>query len=140
MALPTTVSAQGATIALGTSSWTAGVLGISVDGQERAVKSVTNLSTTGYMQFKPGSLVNPGTLPVRFQFDPDTPPPITAVAETITLTFPTPAGGISGATLIGTGFIASWSADGNGGDEEEMTGELTIQWDGNTAPAWTAST
>jgi len=137
MALPTTISAQGATVAFGTSAWPNALLSINIGPFTRTAKPVTNLSTTGFQQFKPGTLVNAGTLGLRVQFDPNNPPPITSAAETVTLTFPVPSGLSTGATLIGTGFISEYSVDGSGGDEEEVTAEVTVTWDGNTGPAWT---
>lgn len=139
MALPTTVSPQGATFALGTSSWTSGLLGIALDGQEIPVKDVTNLATTGFREKKFGTLTDPGALQIRFQLDPDNIPPLGTV-ETGTLTWPTPAGGSSGATLAGTGAITAFSFDGNGGDEEEATGELTFTFNGDTGPTFTDAT
>jgi len=139
MALPTTVSAQGATFGLSASSWASGVLGIGLDGQEIPVKDVTNLGATTFRQMKFGTLTNPGVLTLRIQFDPDDIPPL-GVVETGTLTWPTPAGGSSGATLIGTGSITSRNFDGNSGDEEEVTGEITFTFDGNTGPTFSSST
>lgn len=134
MPLPTTASAQGATITFATSAYSAGVLGFGIDGVERTEKDVTNLATTGNRQYKPGSLVDRGTLSMRVQHNPESEPPIAGAAETITIAFetfgsPTP-------TIVGTGFVQAYSIDGNNGDEEEMTAELTIRWDGNTGPTW----
>lgn len=139
MALPTTQTAQGATFALSSSSWASGILGIALDGQEIPVKDVTNLATTGFRQMKFGSLTNPGTLQLRFQFNPDEPPPLGTV-ETGTLTWPLAAGGTTAANLAGTGAITAWSFDANGGDEEEVTGELTFTFNGDTGPTFTDAT
>ena len=86
-----------------------------------------------------GTLTNPGALTLRIQWDPDDIPPLGTV-ETGTLTWPTPAGGATGATLIGTGAITSRSFDGSGGDEEEVTGEIVFTFDGDTGPTFASST
>lgn len=134
MALPQTTTPMGTTITFGTSGYSANVLGFGLDGIERTARDVTHLGTTGNRQYKPGSLVNRGTLSMRVQFRADMEPPINAAAETITIDFE--GGGSPTATLSGTGFCTGYTVDAQGGDEEDMTAELTIMWDGSTGPTW----
>lgn len=128
----------GASIAFATSSYAAEVTAISLSGQSRDPYETTNLATTGGKTFAPGNLVMDGDIEIEFALDPDKTPPIDQAAESITITFPLPAGGISAATLIGTGFMTNYSIQM--GLEEKMTGSATIRWDGATRPAYTAST
>ena len=85
----------------------------------------------------PSSLVEGGTVDFEFSFDPNSQPPIAAAAETITVTFPIPAGDSAGATLIFTGYINSWTWGAP--LEDKMTGSATIKVDGLTGPTWAAS-
>lgn len=130
----------GITVAFGTSSFTASISAVNVTGMERAAIDVTHLGSTTYRDFIPGDLSNPGTVEATFWFDPNEQPPIAAAPETLTVTWPIPSGGIGGATLVGTGFVTSWSVDASGGDESAMSGEFTFQFDGGTGPTWTDST
>jgi len=133
--MPIDVS-NGATITFGTSSWTGAIQSMDISGFERAVKDRTVLSTTGFRQKAPGDLVDAGSVSVRFYFDPDEPPPITAAVETVTITFPVPTGSSNGATLAGTAFISAYSVSVPEADED-MTAELTVTWTGATGPTWT---
>lgn len=85
----------------------------------------------------PGDLVDDGDVTVDIHFDPDSQPPISAAPETITITFPLPAGQSTAGKVVGTGFISAWSW----GDplEDKMTARMTITWDGGTGPTWTPS-
>jgi len=133
MALPTTISSQGATIGFGTQTYTAEVLTFApLAGATLPAKDVTNLATTGARQFKPGTLINYETMSMTVLFDGVR--PVMGVAETITITFND--GNSPNPTIIGTGFVEGFSVDASGGDEDETTAELTIRWDGDTAPAF----
>lgn len=128
----------GTTITFGTSSWTGAVQSIDSLSFERQVKDRTHLGTTTFRAKAPGDLQDAGGLTVRFFFDPDDPPPITAAVETITLTFPIPVGKSAGATLAGTAFVSSYSFSVPEADED-MTAEMTIIWTGATGPTFTDS-
>ena len=129
----------GTTIVFGTSGFTAEVL--SLDGADisREAIEVTHMGSTGYKEFNPSDLVDAGSIEMEIGFDPDDQPPISAAAETITITFPVPPGGITGATFTFTGFVSEWAWSSP--LEENMTASITIKVDGKgTAPAWVAST
>lgn len=134
------LSPTGIVVAFGTSSFTGEFTGVSLSGQERPAIDVTKLASTNYREFLPGKLVNAGTVEFSLYFDPDEIPPIAGVAETMTITWPIKPGGSTGATLAGTGFVMSWSADATGGDESAMTADVTWQWDGQTGPTFTDGT
>lgn len=126
----------GTTIAFGTSSFTADVMSINASGIERGEYETSHMGTTGSKTFSPTDLIDQGEIEMEFAFDPDAQPPIGGATETITITFPLPAGGTTAATLIGSGFVKAWQWGAE--LEEKMTGSATIRW--ASAPAWTAST
>lgn len=125
----------GATIVFGTSAFTAEIMSMSGNDISRADIDDTHLTTTGYRTYIPSDLLEGGTVEFEFAFDPDSQPPIDGAAETITITFPIPAGDSSGATLAFTGYINNWSWSVP--LEEKMTGSATIKVDGKTDPVWT---
>lgn len=129
----------GTTIVFGTSSFTAELLSVNGNDVTREDIDATHMGSTGYREFNPARLVDGGSIEMEFGFDPDDQPPVTGVAETITITFPLPSGGATAATFVFTGYINAWSWGAP--LEENMTGTATIKVDGKgTAPAWTAST
>ena len=125
------------TIAFATSSFTAEVKSINGSDISREDVDVTHMGSTSYMEFQPAELADGGSIEMEIHFDPDSQPPILGAAETITITFPIPSGGASGATFIFTGYVNSWSWEAP--LEEVMTAEITIKVDGKTDPAWAAS-
>lgn len=125
----------GTTIAFGTSGFTAEIMSVNGNDISREDIETTHMGTTNYKTFIPGDLVDGGTLEVEFSLDPDDQPPVTAAAETITVTFPVPSGLSSGATYVFSGYVNSWSF--TDAKEELMTGSMTIKVDGNTEPVWT---
>lgn len=124
----------GITIAFGTSSFTAEVLSINGNDISRTAVDVTHMGSSR-MEFMPGDLVDEGSIDLEIGLDPDVQPPISGVAETITITFPIPAGDSNGATLVFTGFVTDWSFAVP--LEDKMTATVTIKSDGLTAPQWT---
>ena len=130
----------GITVAFGTSTFTAAITGISVSGMERGAIDVTHLGSTTFKDYIPATLSDPGQVEATFLADPDQPAPIGAAVETLTVTFPIPSGGSTGATLVGTGFITSWDLDASGGDDSAMSGTFTFKFDGGTGPTWTDHT
>ena len=129
----------GTTITFGTSGFTAEVMSVAGNDMTREDIDVTHMGSTNYREFIPSKLVDGGTLELEISFDPDSQPPITGAAETITVNFPTPAGGTTPADLEFTGYVNSWSF--TAGLEEKMEATITIKVDGSgTEPTWTAST
>lgn len=131
----------GISIAFGTSTYTAQLTGLQTPQFTRKVLNTTTLSTTGQRTSIPGKLIDTEPFDISVYFDPDDIPPISAAAETITITFPVPSGGSTGATLAGTGFLVSWVLNEQTEEEDSpMSATLTIRYDGLTDAAWTAST
>ncbi len=119
-------SAQGTTITFGTSSYSAQVTSVSRTGNTRTALKTSHLGTTGAHTYIPSDLIEEGQLDVEIIYDPDLPPPLSAVAETITLTFPVPSGLTNGATHSGTGFLIEKNYELP--LDDLMVGGYTIQW------------
>ncbi len=127
----------GTTIVFGTSSFTAEILSVNGNDISREDVPTTHMGTTNYHTFMPSKLVDGGSIEMEIAFDPDSQPPITAAAETITITFPLPSGQSTAANLAFSGYVNSWSWSDP--LEERMTANITIKVDGESEPAWTAS-
>jgi len=126
----------GTTIAFATSSFTAELLALNGNDITRADIDVSHMGSTAYMEYQPGALVDGGSIDIEIGFDPDVQPPVSAAAETITITFPVASGNSSGATFVFTGYVNTWSFAVP--LEDRMTATATIKVDGKgTAPAWT---
>lgn len=125
----------GLTLTFGTTSYAAEITGVSADGAEVPVLDTSHMGTTGARTKRFGDLHDEGTLDVTIHFNPDTEPPL-GTEETITVTFPVPSGGSTGATAAGTGGISSrnWTAE----LEETLAGGFTITWTDDVT--WTNST
>lgn len=130
---------NGATIAFGTSSFTAAFTMIGGTEQERAEIEITDLSHTTKKRFMPDDLYDPGGFDVEFFFDPNSDAPISGAVETVTITHPIPSGGMTGATLAGTAFVSKWKS-GDCKPGEMMRATARIKWTGATGPTWTDST
>jgi len=126
----------GTTITFGTSGFSADILSISSGGFTREAYETTHMGTTSDMTFEPKKLVDNGSLDIEFAFDPDAQPPIGGATETVTITFPLPTGGLTAATLVGSGFITDFSFSAE--VEERMTASATLKWAAGVT--WTAST
>ena len=120
----------GAEIGFGTStvkSEVIGVLSMNWTGMTTADIQTSHLTTSGDAHtFIPADLCDGGTLEVEAIFDPDEDiTSLMGVSQTITLTYPLPAGKLSEATAAFTGYI-------NGYDhaipmEEMMTATISIK-------------
>lgn len=120
---------DGATITFGTSSFTGEFKTLQHTGVSRASVPTTHLATSPAKTFMPGDLYDPGEISGVFAYDPDTQPPFSGVAETITLTFPVPTGKSTGATLAASGFITDFSEPSLETDTE-MQANITIKLSG----------
>lgn len=103
----------GAVLVFGTSATVLNKVQIQSQGYSREALETTHHATTGgYKTFIPGDFVDPGTVTVTWRYDPDVQPPITAAVETITITYPIPAGSTAsgGATEAFSGFVQDWDA------------------------------
>jgi len=124
----------GTSIAFGTSTFAPEIIDLKFSSISRPVIKTSHLGTTVADTFMPGDLVDYGTCEVEYQFCPTTTlltkyiPPITSVAETITISFPLYSGAAAKATAAGSGFVSTYSlAEPH---EDLQTGTFTIKWSG----------
>ncbi len=133
-------ASQGASVAFGTSGLTGKITSIGSVEQTRDALDITDLSISAGepRRFIPADIYDPGTFDVEFLYSAaQALPNIAAVAETITITWPKATTSGSAATFAGTGFIASrGTAEAAPGELMKMT--VSVQWDGETAPAYSA--
>lgn len=95
----------GTTVAFAT-GFLARILSVTRNGVKREPVDVTNMqSPQGWMEFIASRLKDPGGLDVELLFDQDATPPITSPKESITITFPAPAGKTNGGTIVCDGFM-----------------------------------
>ena len=101
---------HGATITFGTSTYTAAVTSITPDEQSRDVLDTSHLGTATWRSKIPADLADAGGFSASGWYDTSQQPPITAAAETITITLPDSAPGTgAGANITASGFVDSWS-------------------------------
>ncbi len=100
-----------------------------------------HLLTTGFKEFVPDDLADPGNIALKLWFDQKVALPTLGVPETVTVTFPASKGlvGATRAKITGTGFI------GEAGTPDMKNGELmvcdvTLEWDGYTGPTFAPET
>lgn len=99
----------GTSMTFATSNFSAELLSVSLEGVSRPALKTSHLGTTNYDTFMKGDLTDPGEIQITFQYNPNTQPPINGAAETITITYPVPAGSSNGATHVGSGFLTDFS-------------------------------
>ncbi len=129
----------GTTITFGTSAWTGSVISIGGTTQSREALEDTHLGTSGEKTFVFNDLIDAGDFELEFYWDQSASvfPPISAVAEVITVSFPLKSGEATNAVLTGSGgVIEATGPDASNG--ELMVGSMSIKWDGKTGPSYTA--
>lgn len=119
---------SGATLTLAVSGWTGNITGMRRSGMTRPSIKTTHLGTVGADTFIPADNHDEGSLELDIQYDPNVPPPLTAAAETVTLTYPIPTGQSNGATDVGSAFITD--EDRTIAIGELMQGTFTLKWAG----------
>jgi len=131
-------NAQGAAVSFGTSALTGKILSVSAVEQSREVLDISDLSIAagGAKKSIPADIYDAGTVDVEFLYSSaQALPDITAVAETITITFTKATAAGAAATFAGTGFISSRStSECSVGGVMQMS--CTVQFDGETAPVY----
>lgn len=140
MAKPTTPT--GLTVTFSSSALTLEITGIS--GIEVGIEKidVTHYGTTDYREYIFTQLKSAPDITLAVlvdQADLFEEHITTAAPETITITFPTPEGGISGATIVGTGKIMGGTIDPPD-VSGVIVGTVIVGFDGFTGPTWTEST
>lgn len=127
-----------ATIVFGTSAFAAKYQEIGASEQDRGKIKDSHLGSTPNETYQPGDLIDVGEVDCEFQWTPGAMPPF-AAPETVTITYPVPFGGASGATLSGSAFIRKRkTAPMKNG--ELMVGGYTLCWTGKTGPTFTPGT
>ena len=126
----------GVAIVFGTSGFTAHVMAVNGQAATRESINSSHHGTATWHTFIPGDLSDPGELSMEINFDPDDQPPINGAAETVTITFPLPAGGTTAATLASSAFVTGW--EWATPFEDKMTATITLKLSG--VSTWTAST
>ncbi len=135
----------GMTIAFGTSSFDPTYTGITPGGVSRGEHGISHLELAANAEalWVPGKLLVYEPWELRYIFDPDDIPPITAAAETLTITYQLPTGQSTAANLSGTGFVLEYTPaeleDVIEGEDAVLVASLMWRWDGATGPTWTAS-
>lgn len=129
----------GATLTLGTTGSVGAIRSITSPEfvLEKIDKSV--LGTTDFMEYHPGDLSDPGEITAEILFDAEGDDvPSRGVAETVTITWPIhTSGNTTNATLAGTGFITQFKLPDFQINELQVA-TITIAFDGDTDPAFTA--
>lgn len=101
------------------------------DGIERGDVDTSSMATTNNaITFTPEALYDPGGLSVNIWFEPNTSiiAPITAAAETVTITFPLKSGQTNKATWAFTGYMSKFKWGGK--VKGLMTASVTIKASG----------
>lgn len=121
MPSPAVQQSHGVTVAFGTSGFSSEIVDVNPPGQSRDTIDTSHQGTTNYRTFIPVGLTDNGELSFGVHYNPDAAPPMTAtaVAETITVTFP------SGATLEFSGFMTGFEPSGTHLDK--FTADVTVK-------------
>ncbi len=129
-----------ATLAVtGSTGWTPAITTITPGPATREALEDTVLSTTtGKKTFVPDDLIDYADVEVEYYYDQSatTFAPITATANTFTVTAPLKSGEATAATIAGTGFLTEWQS-GQMANGELMKGRAVWKWDGKTGPTFT---
>lgn len=130
-----------ATVTFGTSNFAPKIRSITIGERTREALNDSDLTTTNQMTFIPSDLIDAGGFTMEVEWDQSAAvfPPITAAAETITITFPLKPGEGTAATLAGTGFLTSVSGP-NVENGAIMVATIGVKWDGKTEAVYTAGT
>ena len=126
-----------ATLGLGTSTFSVSLTSIGGFSMERPVIDTSHLGTTNYRSKIPGDLVDVGSFDITGFFLCGTTAPVTADAETITITLPELTALGDPPTIAGSGFFTAFNTAEFVTDQLQMF-TATIQW--ATAPTFTAET
>lgn len=92
------------------SSFFAEILSVDPPSMSRAAIDTTHSGTSGgKATFIPSDIIDMGECNVEIAFNPSTDPPIDAVLETVTITFPISSGGMTAATWAFSGFMTNYT-------------------------------
>ena len=132
---------HGASVTFGTTAWTGKIVGIPTNvALTRDPVDISHLATSGQREYMAGDLDAIGAVTLDVAFETATGlPGTTGTPETITITFPLApgGGGVTAAKIAGTGFISGITYPPLQTNTMQ-TGQITIQFDGDTGPTFTA--
>ena len=122
---------HGTTVTFGTSSFSASLVSVNLDGVSRAVIDETYMSTSTAMAFEPASLYDGGevTLGIKFAQNSSGEPPVTGATETVTIDW---SG--SGKTSAFSAFVINYSGGATIG--ESVRGEVKLKITGAITNTW----
>ena len=115
----------GITMTFGTSAFTCNIIDVDAPTATRGKVDSTHQGTTTARTKIPMDLVDWDDATITMEFDPSKDPPIGAVAETITITWP------DGDGWVFTGFMTEYK--GGAQLEDKMTGSFTLAVSGNVS-------
>jgi hypothetical protein len=125
----------GTTITFGSSGFTAEITDVRITGFNRNAIETSHMGTTapstnqvGNKTFVPSKLSDPGSLAMTIHFNPNTNPPLDAVAETVTVTWPKAPADATAAYWSASGFVTSY--DITAALEAVMVANLTVKFSG----------
>lgn len=109
------------------SGFLAEILNYEDSGVTRESIDTSHMGTTGARTYMPATLYDPGELSVEIAFDPEQDPvtPITAAAESVTVTY---ADAAPASTMACSGFMTNFTIVGP--FEERMTATATLKLTG----------
>lgn len=117
-----------------------------IAGLEETLEAIkdSHLGTLLDHTYIPGDLRDRSAITFQLHYDPNefvvgAALDFDGTARTTTITYPTPLGGATGATLSGTAFITRRSG-GTAVNDELMVEEFDLMFDGKTGPVYAAST
>jgi hypothetical protein len=120
---------NGTSVTFGTSSFSASLMSVTWGGITRPAIQTSHLGTTTAHTFMPDDLYDGGDITLSIQYNPNTQPPISGAAETVTVTYPVPSGSSNGATHAFSGFVTEF-VPGNAGLGELMIASVTVKVSG----------
>lgn len=122
---------HGTTVTFGTSSFSASLVSVSMDGVSRAVIDETYMNTTTAMAFEPADLYDGGeiTLGIKWAQSTAGTPPITGSSESVSIDW-----GGSGKTSAFSAFVINY--DGGAAIGESMRGNVKCKITGAVTNSW----
>ena len=130
------------TLAFGTTvGFTPEVITMDISAVTRDPVDDSALSNTDELSYIPAALGEPMEITGTYIFDATaaSAAPIYALAEEITITFPTKGAQTAGATLVGTGFLTAHGGP-NVANNDLMVQQFTVKFDGKTKAGYTEGT
>lgn len=122
----------GVSISFGTSGFSARIQEVGGPSMSREAVKTTHLGTTGSHIFMPADLVDGGEVTLTIHHDPSLTIPISSAAETVTITWPVPAGLTNGATWAASMFMTGYNPGAQ--VDELMTAQVTLKVSGAITP------